>query len=97
MAQQTDIQNAPLRVPASVVKRPFPGETVALNLDTGRYHGLNPLAASMLAAVEEAGTIHGAVGRLAERYNAPADTIERDLTQFCQDLLDRGLIEIYAG
>ena len=29
-----------LRVPDHVVYRSFPGETVALNLNTGRYHGL---------------------------------------------------------
>ena len=35
-------------VPAHVAQREFADETVALNLETGRYHGLNSTASRML-------------------------------------------------
>ena len=33
-----------VRVPRHVVHRDFPAQTVILNLETGKYHGLNPTA-----------------------------------------------------
>ncbi len=48
---------ATARMPAHVVYREFPAEVVLLNLQTGRYHGLNPTAGRMLRALEERGLI----------------------------------------
>jgi hypothetical protein len=83
-----------VRVPQHVVHRSFAAETVVLNLETGRYHGLNPSAGRMLEVLERAGSVGDAAGTLAEEYGQPRDRIERDLAQFCRDLLERRLIEI---
>jgi DNA-binding CsgD family transcriptional regulator len=42
-----------VRVPQHVVHRAFPARTVVLNLETGKYHGLNPTAGRMLTALEQ--------------------------------------------
>lgn len=86
------ILTARLRVPEHVVYRDFGDETVVLNLDSGQYHGLNPTAAAMLAAVDGADSVRAAVGPLAGELGQPAEVIERDLLELCRSLADRGLV-----
>jgi len=60
-----DPEHICVRVPEHVVYRDFAEQTVALNLETGRYHGLNPTAAAMVDALRDAPTIAAAAERLA--------------------------------
>lgn len=85
-----------VRVPDHVVFRSFPGETVALNLQTGKYHGLNPVAGRMVEALVETGDLKASATLLAAEYDQPQDTIEADLRSLCEDLARRGLIELHA-
>jgi hypothetical protein len=82
------------RIPGHVVYRPFVKETVVLNLQTGKYHGLNPTGGRMLELIERSATIDAAARQLAEEYGRPADAMQADLCDFCRDLLERGLIEV---
>jgi hypothetical protein len=84
---------AKVKVPQSVVFRSFPTETVVLNLQTGKYHGLNPSAGKMLQALTEAASVREAAAAVAAEYDAPAATVEGDICDLCQNLLDRGLVE----
>jgi hypothetical protein len=82
-------------VPGHVVHRRFVNETVVLNLETGQYHGLNPVGGLMLEALARHGTVRDAVPCLAEEFEGVSPSqIERDLHDFCSDLLARGLIEV---
>lgn len=80
-------------VPQHVVYRSFPTETVVLNLETGKYHGLNATAGQMLDALEQAACVRDAAVALSERYEREQSAIEQDLCELCQALLERGLIE----
>jgi hypothetical protein len=84
---------AKVRVPQGVVFRSFPAETVMLNLQTGKYHGLNPTAGRMLESLVESDTVSEAVEALAAEYDRPSAGVERDVQDLCRALLDRGLIE----
>lgn len=83
---------ARVRVPDQVVYRSFPGETVMLNLTTGKYHGLNQTAGRMLETLERSESVAGALAELTREYEAPAAEIERDLRDLCAALLERELI-----
>lgn len=87
---------ARVRLPPDVVRREFPTETVVLNLGTGQYHGLNPTAGRMLAALEEADTVGAAVHVVAEEYGQPVELVQEDLLRLCSDLQARALIELDA-
>jgi hypothetical protein len=87
-----DLLQARLRVPAHVVYRAFPDDTVVLNLETGKYHGLNRTGGRMLEALERADTVGAALAELSDQYDAPRDEIERDLRELCADLMERGLV-----
>jgi hypothetical protein len=85
---------AKVRVPQHVVYRAFMKETVVLNLETGKYHGLNPIGGRMLDVLERAPTVRQAAAQLAQEFGRPSDEIEQDMRDFCSDLLQRGLIEL---
>lgn len=83
-------------VPEHVVYRNFAEETVVLNLDSGRYHGLNATAARMLEVVKVSDSVAAAVAELAREFDQPEDVIERDVVELCGALAERGLIERHA-
>ncbi|MFI5003837.1 MAG: PqqD family protein [Solirubrobacterales bacterium] len=95
-----DISSQPtsrIKVPQHVVYRSFPSETVVLNLQTGRYHGLNATAGSMLAALERAACVRDAAAAVAGEYGQEQSVVERDMCELCNVLLSRGLIELDGG
>src|SRR4051812_36570425 len=81
-------------VPGHVVYRTFVTETVALNIETGQYHGLNATAGRMLEELERGGTVIAAVQPLAQEFDQPVERIRDDLLALCASLRARGLIEI---
>jgi len=81
-------------VPQHVVHRNFPAETVVLNLQTGKYHGLNPTAGAMLDALARNGSIEEAGAEVADQYELETETVEEDIRRLCASLLERGLIEL---
>lgn len=94
--RQIDVRfmGATVRVPNTVVHRSFPTETIVLDLSAGVYHGLNHVAGRMLELLSELGRVRAVADRLAEEFDAPPAQIQRDLCRVCQELVDRGLIEL---
>jgi hypothetical protein len=86
-----------VRVPEHVVYRDFADQTVALNLQTGSYHGLNETAAAMLEALREAPTVAAAAERLAPEWDVAAEVLLADLLELCEGLESRGLLETHAA
>ncbi|HEY8647497.1 MAG TPA: PqqD family protein [Gaiellaceae bacterium] len=82
------------RVPAHVVYRTFVYETVVLNLQTGKYHGLTRTGGRMLELLELEPTVGAAAAKLAAEFGAPIEQIEIDVCDFCSDLAARGLIAL---
>lgn len=89
-----ELLGASVRVPEHVVHRGFAAETVVLNLNTGRYHGLNPVAGRMLEMLDQVGGVGEVAAQIATEYEQPLDTVQRDLCALCADLHQRGLIEL---
>jgi hypothetical protein len=82
------------KLPPHVVYRTFVYETIVLNLETGKYHGLNPVGGRMLETLTKTPRLGDAAAQLATEFDRPQEEIEADLCAFCRDLLDRGLIEL---
>lgn len=91
------LRTASLRLPQHVVYRAFPTETVVLNLQTGKYHGLNPTAGRMLEALQETGSAAAAAAAVAADYERPLEDTEADVYRLCEALLERGLIVAESG
>jgi len=90
----TDLLDAHVRVPEHVIFRAFAAETVALNLQTGKFHGLNVTAGRMIELVQRAGCPRGAIAALADEYGVEPERIEADLADLLALLRQRELIEL---
>jgi hypothetical protein len=84
-------------VPAHVVYRAFAAETVILNLETGKYHGVNATGGRMLELLDRCGSVAEALQAFAQDYRKQPAEIEQDIRAFCTRLHERGLIEITLG
>jgi hypothetical protein len=92
-----DLERVAVHVPDHVVYRDFAEQTVALNLRTGRYHGLNATAGAMLAALRDAPSVAAAAKRLAPEWDVAEDVLLADLRELCDGLEQRGLLETRAA
>jgi hypothetical protein len=93
-ARGRSLLDAPVRFPDHVTFRSFVQETVALNLQTGQFHGLNATAGRMVELVGRCSRPRDAVGALASEYGVPEQQIEDDLVALLAELLERDLIEL---
>jgi Coenzyme PQQ synthesis protein D (PqqD) len=85
------------RIPEHVVYRTFAESTVVLNLDVGMYHGLDPLGARILEALDRSPTVADAIAALCRQFDAPPSVIQADVCAFCADLEARGLVCLDAA
>lgn len=83
-----------VRVPEHVVHRGFGTETVALNLATGKYHGLNPTAGRMLEVLRDTPAIDDAAAIVAQDFAVPVNRVKQEMREFCGELAARGLVEL---
>jgi hypothetical protein len=93
-APDLSLLDARIRVPDHVVHRAFAGETVVLNLQTGRYHGVNPTGGRIMELVAKAASVREAVDALAKEYGRPVPELEQHVCEFCTALLQEGLLEM---
>lgn len=91
---RNDIMSAKVRLPGHIVYRSFAAETVMLNLETGQYHGVNPVGGRMIEALTRSSTVREAAADLGRDFDVPLPRLEQDLCDFCSDLASRGLIEL---
>src|ERR1700760_3329966 len=82
-----------VRVPAYVVYREFPEQSVVLNLERGHYHGLNRSGSVMFALLANGETLAAVAQAVSERYRLSPAQAERDVSRLCDSLLERGLLE----
>lgn len=82
-----------VRVAEGVVFRDLGNDAILLHLGTGRYFGLDPVAARMWTALEAAGTVEGAVDPLTEEYDVEPERLRRDLEELVAALAERHLVE----
>ena len=81
-------------IPAHVVYRTFAAETVILNLETGKYHGLNVTGGRMLELLDHCDSVAEAATTFARDFGRESADVERDVRAFCSRLVERGLIDI---
>jgi hypothetical protein len=94
MVDRDSLLSSRLRLPEHVVHRSFVAETVILNLQTGKYHGLNPMGGHMLEVLGESPDVRSAAEQVASEYDQDPAVVENDFVAFCSDLMERGLVEV---
>lgn len=94
LPEEFPLPTAHASVPSHVVYRAFAAETVILNLETGKYHGLNPTGGRMLELLDRCDSVGEALAAFASDYGKKPVEVEQDIRAFCGRLFERGLIEI---
>ena len=81
-------------VPNKVLFRELQGEAVLLELDSGRYFGLNETGTRMWSLLTQQGQIGLALAVLRTEYDVPFERLERELMGFVNELAVRKLLEL---
>ena len=70
------------------------GEAVILNLQDGKYYGLNPVGAAVWQWMDTPQSLHSLTSLLTARYQVDDSRARADLQLLIPSLLHRKLIEI---
>ena len=81
-------------MPADVLINEIAGESVLLNLDGGRYFGLDDVGTDMWKALTTSRSIEQALAQLTERYDAEASVLKTDLESLVNRLAEHGLVKL---
>jgi hypothetical protein len=77
--------------------RELDGESVLLNLDNGRYYGLDEVGTRLYALLTAAETAEAALAAALAEYEVDEATLRADITALVERLVDEGLIEHADG
>jgi hypothetical protein len=69
------------------------GEIVILNIDSGHFFQLNPTGSRIWTLLEAPMTIAELCEKASERFAVDAEECRRDITEFAERLLDKGLLQ----
>jgi hypothetical protein len=81
-------------VPADVLINEIAGESVLLNLDGGRYFGLDDVGTDMWKALTTSRSIEQALAQLTALYDAEASVLKTDLESLVNRLAQHGLVKL---
>jgi hypothetical protein len=90
--QQPVIDN--LRISKEVIFQELEGEAVLLNMQSGIFFGLNPVAKRMWELLSELGQAEKVLKQLLQEYEASEEKLRQDLVDFIEKLKSKGLVEI---
>ncbi len=90
MITQTDL----LEANADLMMADLDGEAVLLNLQTGRYFGLNQVGTSIWAMITAPCTVADVIAGIQKDYDVPAEQLEKDVLAFLEAMEKRSLIHI---
>lgn len=83
-----------LRVGEQTLYEEIDGEAVLLNLDSGKYYGLDEVGSRMWALLTHHRAIEPAYRTLLEEYDVAPERLQRDLLTLVEDLVAHGLLDI---
>jgi coenzyme PQQ biosynthesis protein PqqD len=85
--------SARLRQRERILKQEAAGTVVLLDLDGGQYFSLDDAGSRVWDLCDGRRSVAEIVGILRGEYEAPAETIERDVIELLNDLTDEKLLD----
>ena len=80
------------RHPQAVARELAEGDAVLLHLDSGQYHGLNPVGLVIWELLEQPSTVADVIDRLRDRVEDPPPSLESDVLRYLTGLRERDLV-----
>ncbi len=77
-----------------VIWRNIAGEVVIADRDNGTIRVLNKTASAIWCLLDGRNDISNVASKLSDTFNTEPDVAERDSLDFCQQLLDGGLLSV---
>lgn len=81
------------KIPEHVVFQVLDGEAVVLNVDSGRYFGLNEVGTRFWQELEQGHSVEQITERLLGEYDVERPELQRDLAELIAMLKERNLLE----
>jgi len=85
---------ARVNIPGDVLFHELDGEAVLLNLQTGKYFGLDPMGTRIWQYLVEYGSPGTVYNKLLEEYDVDAERLRADLLALVDQLEAHGLIRL---
>ncbi|HYD97749.1 MAG TPA: PqqD family protein [Alphaproteobacteria bacterium] len=70
------------------------GEMVMMDVEQGVYFGLDAIGTDIWKRLETPVSVQALAAALAQDYDAPVETIERDVLALLASMAERGLVEV---
>ncbi|MBL4792789.1 MAG: PqqD family peptide modification chaperone [Alteriqipengyuania sp.] len=84
-----------LRRKPDLVASDMGGETVMLDIDSGRYFGLSGVGPHLWDALARDTRVDALVASVREQFDAaPDEDVEHDVMEFLNRLVDKGLVRV---
>jgi hypothetical protein len=81
-------------VPADVLVQELQGESVLLNLSSGRYFGLNKVGTRIWKACTTSASLQEASDALVSEYDVDPERLRHDLQELVEKLVENGLLAV---
>jgi len=89
----TDIETR-VSIPNDVLFSESEGEAVLLNLQTGKFFGLDPTGTRIWHFLVESGSLGMAYTRMLDEYDVDAESLRADMLALADQLAAHGLIQL---
>ena len=83
-----------ITIPDDVLFRDLEGEAVILSTESGKYYGLDEVGTRMWNLLSQHGRIEPAYRALLAEYDVAEDTLQQDLLDLVDKLIDEGLLRL---
>ncbi|MDI3255792.1 PqqD family protein [Pseudacidobacterium ailaaui] len=87
------LATAKIKVPEGVLSQSLENETILLNMDSGLFFGLTPVASRIWALLAAGHTPLEVHRMLLEEYRVDPAVLEQDLEDLLHRLAEKGLIQ----
>lgn len=84
-------------VPPGVMFRDLDGEAVVLELESGRYFGLNETGTRMWLLLQEHGSMEEALCALLVEYDVNEERLRKELLSFVDTLSAQRLLQVHES
>ena len=81
-------------IPEDVLFKELDGEAVILNMESGKYYGLDEVGTRMWETLSQHGQVELACQALLEEYDVAEDRLQQDLLELVDKLVSEGLLQI---
>ena len=78
----------------SIYTSSIDNEAVMLNVDLGKYFGMNSIASDIWNKLKNTMTVESLIDSLSSEYNVSPEECQADVIPFLENLIANGLIEI---